>query len=155
MTSFEPLFRNSHWQTVAGHFWPRPRVSAPVERRLYRTDPETEVLVESQRPAGPPAGEIVMVHGLEGSGEAGYMRSLSAAAVRAGFAAHRFHMRTCGGTERLCRTLYHAGLTSDLLAVLREFRERRARPRVPGGVFPGRQRGPEAGRGIGRGGAAP
>ncbi len=123
MTSFEPLFRNSHWQTVAGHFWPRPRVSAPVERRLYRTDPETEVLVESQRPAGPPAGEIVLIHGLEGSGEAGYMRSLSAAAVRAGFAAHRFHMRTCGGTARLCRTLYHAGLTSDLLAVLREFRE--------------------------------
>jgi predicted alpha/beta-fold hydrolase len=31
-------------------------------------------------------------------------------------------MRTCGGTEHLCQTLYHAGLTSDLLAVLREFR---------------------------------
>jgi predicted alpha/beta-fold hydrolase len=64
-----------------------------------------------------------MVHGLEGSGEAGYIRSLSVAALRAGFAAHRFHMRTCGGTEHLCRTLYHAGLTSDLLAVLREFRK--------------------------------
>ena len=32
-------------------------------------------------------------------------------------------MRTCGGTQRLCRTLYHAGLTGDLLSVLREFRE--------------------------------
>ncbi len=31
-------------------------------------------------------------------------------------------MRTCGGTEHLCQTLYHAGLTSDLLAVLRESR---------------------------------
>lgn len=123
MTPFQPLFRNSHWQTVAGHFWPRPRISAPVERRLYRTDSETQVLVESQRPAGPAAGEVVLIHGLEGSGEAGYMRGLSAAAVRAGFAAHRFHMRTCGGTARLCRTLYHAGLTSDLLAVLRVFRE--------------------------------
>jgi predicted alpha/beta-fold hydrolase len=29
-----------------------------------------------------------MVHGLEGSGEAGYMQSLSAAALRAGFAGH-------------------------------------------------------------------
>ena len=65
-----------------------------------------------------------MVHGLEGSGSAGYIRSLSAAALRAGFAAHRFHMRTCGGTEHLCQTLYHAGLTSDLLAVLRELQER-------------------------------
>ena len=123
MTSFQPLFRNSHLQTVAGHFWPRPRASAPVERRLYRTEPETQVLVESQRPARPAAGEIVLIHGLEGSGEAGYMRGLSAAAVRAGFAAHCFHMRTCGGTERLCPTLYHAGLTSDLLAVLRVFQE--------------------------------
>jgi hypothetical protein len=121
MTPFQPLFRNSHVQTVAGHYWPRPRLAAPVERRLYRTDPDTQVLVESQRPAGPAAGDLVLIHGLEGSGEAGYMRGLSAAAVRAGFAAHRFHMRTCGGTARLSRTLYHAGLTSDLLAVLRVF----------------------------------
>jgi predicted alpha/beta-fold hydrolase len=81
------------------------------------------VLVESQRPAGEALGEIVMVHGLEGSGKAGYMRSLATAALRAGFAAHRFHMRTCGGTGHLCNTLYHAGLTSDLLAFLRELGE--------------------------------
>ena len=67
------------------------------------------------------------MHGLEGASDACYMVSLAAAAVNAGFAAHRFNMRTCGGTERLCHTLYHAGLTSDLLAVLRELRET-ARP---------------------------
>lgn len=48
------------------------------------------------------------------------MRSLAAAALSAGFAAHRFNLRTCGGTEHLCQTLYHAGLTSDLHAFLRE-----------------------------------
>jgi uncharacterized protein len=53
---------------------------------------------------------------------------LSAMALRAGFAAHRFHMRTCGGTEHLCDTLYHAGLTSDLLAVLREFQREGREP---------------------------
>jgi len=47
------------------------------------------------------------------------MRSLAQAALEAGFAAHRFHMRTCGGTAHLCPTLYHAGLTSDLLAFLK------------------------------------
>ncbi|MGA2267685.1 MAG: alpha/beta fold hydrolase [Bryobacteraceae bacterium] len=124
MVPFDPLFRNPHWQTVAGHLWKRDgaEVRFPLQRRLFQTEPDVRVLVESQRPEGRAAGEIVMVHGLEGSGEAGYMRSLSAAALRAGFAAHRFHMRTCGGTERLCRTLYHAGLTSDLEAVLRQFR---------------------------------
>ncbi|MBS1856345.1 MAG: alpha/beta fold hydrolase [Acidobacteria bacterium] len=130
MDSFRPLFRNPHLQTIAAHFWRRPDVSAefPVERRFFRTEPGVQVLVISQRPRGTARGEIVMVHGLEGSGEAGYIRSLAACALRAGFAAHRFHMRTCGGTEHLCRTLYHAGLTADLLAVLREFRREGREP---------------------------
>jgi len=126
---FEPLFRNPHFQTVAAHYWPRPAdAQYPVERRLFRTEPDVEVLVESQRPPDRAAGEIVLVHGLEGSGAAGYVRSLSYAAVHAGFAAHRFNMRTCGGTEGLCRTLYHAGLTSDLAAVLRQLRAEGAAP---------------------------
>jgi predicted alpha/beta-fold hydrolase len=122
MTNFEPLLHNPHLQTIAANFWRRPDAGAqfPIERRLVPTEPGVKVLVESQRPAGEPRGEIVMVHGLEGSGKAGYMRSLAVAALRAGFAAHRFHMRTCGGTGHLCNTLYHAGLTSDLLAFLRE-----------------------------------
>ena len=125
LVPFEPLFLNPHLQTIAGHYWRRPRdtVRFPMQRRLYRTEPDVQVLVQSQYPEGEAAGEIVLVHGLEGSGEAGYMQSLSSAALRSGFAAHRFHMRTCGGTERLCQTLYHAGLTSDLLAVLGEFRK--------------------------------
>ena len=122
MRPFRPLFTSPHLQTIASHFWPRNGEERrfPVETRRYRPEPEVEVLVHSQFPDGPARGAIVAVHGLEGSAEAGYMRSLAGAAVRRGFAAHRFNMRTCGGTEHLCRTLYHAGLTSDLLAVLNE-----------------------------------
>lgn len=118
---FEPLFRDPHLETIAAHFWPRPDpdIVSPPERRFVRTEPDVEVLVESQRPAQT-HGHVVLVHGLEGSGKAGYMRSLSAAALTVGFAAHRFHMRSCGGTESRCNTLYHAGLTSDLLAFLRQ-----------------------------------
>jgi predicted alpha/beta-fold hydrolase len=135
MAPFKPLFRSPHLQTIAAHFWHRPAASAEfqLERRLYRTEADTQVLVCSQRPHGTARGELFMVHGLEGSGEAGYIRSLSAAALRAGFAAHRFHMRTCGGTERLCNTLYHAGLTSDLVNVLREFRSQGRAPAVLAG----------------------
>jgi predicted alpha/beta-fold hydrolase len=130
MVPFDPLLRSPHLQTIAGHLWKRPDAAAefPIERRLYRTEPDVQVLVCSQRPRGEARGELFMVHGLEGSGEAGYIRSLSTAALRAGFAAHRFHMRTCGGTEDLCQTLYHAGLTSDLLSVLRAFREAGSAP---------------------------
>src|SRR5947209_10461378 len=95
---FRPLFRNPHLQTIAAHLWPRPKTTAPIERRYLQTEPGTQVLIESQQPAGTPKGQLVMVHGLEGSGEAGYMQSLAAAALDAGYSAHRFHMRTCGGT---------------------------------------------------------
>ena len=130
MPSFDPLFRNPHLQTILGHYWKRPSPDPRIatERRLFQTEPKVQVLVESERPLGECRGEIVMVHGLEGSGEAGYMRSLSIAALQAGFAAHRFHMRTCGGTEHLCSTLYHAGQTSDLAAVLRALRQEERSP---------------------------
>jgi predicted alpha/beta-fold hydrolase len=123
MPPFHPLLKSSHFQTIAGHLWSRrlDTVRFPVESRLVETEPGVQVLVESQAPAGPPRGHIVLVHGLEGSGAAGYMLSLSQAALDAGYAPHRFHMRTCGGTEHLCQTLYHAGLTSDLRAVLEDF----------------------------------
>src|ERR1051326_549287 len=97
---FDPLFRNPHLQTIAGHYWRRPDARCPKESRFYRTEPDVQDLVQSQRPEGKIAGEILMVHGLEGSGQAGYIRSLSATSLRAGFAVHRFHMRTCGGTEQ-------------------------------------------------------
>ena len=122
MIPFRPLFRNPHFQTIAAHFWPRDgqETRFPIDARLYHTEPGVQVLVQSQRPQTETAGEIVMVHGLEGSGEAGYVRGLCGLGLRAGFGVHRFHMRTCGGTEHLCGTLYHAGLTSDLLSVLRQ-----------------------------------
>jgi predicted alpha/beta-fold hydrolase len=122
MTAFHPLFHNPHLQTIASHFWRRPRTPHRRERRVIETEPGVCVLVESQRPEVA-SGEIVMVHGLEGSGEAGYIESLAATALRSGYAAHRFHMRTCGGTAHLSPTLYHAGLTGDLAAVLRVFRQ--------------------------------
>ncbi len=54
MVPFDPLFRNPHWQAVAGHFWKRDGGEArfPIERRLFQTEPDVQVLVESQRPGG-------------------------------------------------------------------------------------------------------
>lgn len=94
----------------------------------FQAEPDVAVLVQTQKPAGHLRGAIVVVHGLEGSGEAGYVRTLSHAALEAGFAVHRFHMRTCGGTQHLCTTLYHAGLTSDLLAYLKRLRGSESHP---------------------------
>jgi predicted alpha/beta-fold hydrolase len=125
---FIPLVRNPHLLTILGNFWPREFDFSrwPMRSSYLRTEPDTEVLVETQRPDGARA-EVVFVHGLEGSGQAGYIVSLAYACLSAGFVTHRFHMRTCGGTENRTKTLYHAGLTSDL----RTFLETREGPRLP------------------------
>lgn len=124
MRPFEPLFPNPHALTILGNFWPRgfDFSKFPMTQRLVRSDEDTQVLVQTQAPAGEAIGEVVLLHGLEGGGDAGYIRSMAWHALEAGFVAHRFHMRTCGGTESLCKTLYHAGLTSDLAAFLRQLR---------------------------------
>ncbi len=126
MRPFRPFFKNPHLATIAGNFWKRPDVEArwPVEAVLYRTEPGVQVLVHAQRPDGPARGEIIFVHGLEGSSAAGYARSMAYAALEAGFATHRFNMRSCGGTEHLALSNYHSGQTSDVGFVLRTLRAR-------------------------------
>ena len=121
MREFIPIVKNPHALTILGNFWPRELDFSPYPstRKLYRTEQDVEVLVDSQSPKNPVA-ELVMVHGLEGAGEAGYIRTLAHHALTHNFKTHRFHMRTCGGTEHLCTTLYHGGLTSDLLAYLKQ-----------------------------------
>jgi uncharacterized protein len=124
---FVPLFRNPHLATIAGNYWTREldEERFPVTAQLYETEPGVQVLVHSQRPAGETLAEMILVHGLEGSSDAGYARSLAQAALRAGYAVHRFNMRSCAGTEHLSgKSLYHSGQTSDLLAVLRAIKAR-------------------------------
>ena len=118
--------------TVAASFWPR-RLDVhryPVEAKLYQTEPEIGVLVlvQSQRPVSPAGHEVVLVHGLEGSGDSGYMRSMAQTCLAARMAVHRLNLRGCGGTEHVAPTLYHAGLTTDLFALLGELDRQRRTP---------------------------
>jgi predicted alpha/beta-fold hydrolase len=116
--------------TLAGNFWRRPESEKqwPVETVVYETEPGVRVLIHSQRPAENPTGELILVHGLEGSSASGYARSMVHAALERGWVTHRFNMRGCGGADQLAVTGYHAGQTSDLLAFLRERRRASSLP---------------------------
>jgi len=120
MRAYDPLFRNPHICTICANFWPRKYDFSryPVDSRLIQTDPDTRVLVQTQHPHSKPMGHVVLLHGLEGGGDAGYIVSMAWDSLQAGFITHRFHMRTCGNTQAHCKTLYHGGLTSDLRTFL-------------------------------------
>ncbi len=83
------------------------------------------------QPTTPAIGQLVLLHGLEGSADAGYIASLAQEALTRGFQVCRLNMRTCGGTEELCETMYHSGLTDDLLFVIRELRRQCVVPVFP------------------------
>jgi uncharacterized protein len=121
---FDPLFRNAHLATIST-VGIRPfldEAGMPPHDRLFPTESGVKVRVVSQQPLCELRGHLVLVHGLEGSSDGSYMRSLAQRALETGFSAHRMNMRNCSGTEAYCPALYHAGLTIDILTYLHYLR---------------------------------
>src|SRR6202790_1542276 len=128
MVMFEPhpLLRNPHAQTIAYALWMRrfPHLPQSVARD-FETEPGTRIRGECHWQAAPrERPTLVLVHGLEGSSESGYMLGLAERAFVAGWNAVRLNQRNCGGTESLTPTLYNSGLSGDYSAVLAELIER-------------------------------
>jgi len=126
---FDPLFRNGHLATLVGNFWSRPISESrwPVRDTHYEPEPGVQVLVREQTPEQARA-DLILVHGLEGTSESGYMRSMAHAALSAGFATHRYNMRGCGGSPWSLKANYHSGQTEDLLFIAKHLRRTNLRP---------------------------
>ena len=118
-----PLLRNAHVMTVVSRYWPRRGLLAGIstEARLFTVAPDSKVLGwchwQTDRRRHP---TLILLHGLEGCGQAHYMRGLARKAWHAGCNVVRLNQRSCGGTEHLTPTLYNGGLTGDVGAVLKE-----------------------------------
>ena len=127
---FNPLFQNAHLATIAGNFWRRDLDvdRFPLHPVRYQIDENTAVLSLEHQPEIPARAQLVSLHGLEGSANAGYIQSLAQAALTGGIGVHRLNLRTCGGTEDLCQTMYHSGLTQDTFVVLQRIKERFEQP---------------------------
>jgi predicted alpha/beta-fold hydrolase len=134
MKDFQPhrAFRNAHLMTIAAAFWRRrfPRLPAGVSR-LFEVEPGTQVRGECHWQERPEEhSTLVLLHGLEGSSESGYILGTAEKAAAAGFNVVRLNQRNCGGTEKLTATLYHSGLSGDIRAVVRELIERDRLPEI-------------------------
>jgi predicted alpha/beta-fold hydrolase len=107
-----------------------PRLPASVTR-FFDVAPATRVMAQCHWQTDPASRSTILVlHGLEGSSEAHYMRGIADKAWARGFNVVRLNQRNCGGTEHLSRSLYHSGLTADPLCVMRELIEKDRLPRI-------------------------
>ena len=127
---YYPLIRHGDVQTIVARYWPRsldPR-RYPTQSRFFTTDADTTVLAKvNELDSGLAADQrptVIALHGLTACDQAPYMVTSAQAALSAGFDSIRLNMRNCGGTEHLCKTLYHSGLTHDLRRVVDEFAPR-------------------------------
>lgn len=134
MKDFVPisLLGNPHLMTLAARLWRRKFPRLPTSAtRLFQVEPGTQVRGEchwqESRRLHP---TIVLLHGLEGSSESGYILGAAEKAWAAGFNVVRLNQRNCGGTENLTATLYHSGLSGDIRAVVLELIERDGLPEV-------------------------
>ncbi len=112
---------------LSGHYW----TVAPVVRALLRppaAPPGEPFGIDVVDPTvgrvrltgvlhapGAATTLLVALHGLGGSIESSYLKRFASAAVGRGYACLRFDLRGAGGDSA---DFYHAGLTSDLAAVL-------------------------------------
>ena len=72
---------------------------------------------------------VLVLHGLEGSSQAGYMRGTLAAAAERGYAAVALNFRGCSGELNRLPRFYHSGDTGDVArAVAKLVAERPGRP---------------------------
>lgn len=111
-------FRGAHGQTIGSYLLTR-RIALPAaEERLIEVEPGTPVLCQCHwQEDRQNTLTVIVVHGLEGSSESGYMQGIAAKGLAAGMNVVRMNQRNCGGTEHLSPSLYHSGRSSDVAAV--------------------------------------
>jgi predicted alpha/beta-fold hydrolase len=117
---FRPAWwlRGPHAQTVfapLARAWPRP----PTERERWEL-PDGD-FVDLDRLSGPArAPALLVLHGLEGSSRAPYVRGMLEQARLRGWRGYALNFRSCSGEPNRLLRSYHSGETGDLdLAVRR------------------------------------
>jgi uncharacterized protein len=104
--------------------WGNPRYFPqlpPPTVRYFDVADQTRVLAHCHwqpRPWEHPA--LLLLHGLNASSDAHYMKGIATKAFARGMNVIRLNQRNCGNTERLSIGLFHSGLTHDAKFVIDE-----------------------------------
>jgi predicted alpha/beta-fold hydrolase len=117
-----PALLSGHSMTLFGWGNPRyfPRLPPPTIR-YFDVDHDARVLAHCHwQPRRWEHTSLLVLHGLNGSSDAHYMRGVAAKAFARGMNVVRLNQRNCGNTEHLSAGLFHSGLTADVRRVVEE-----------------------------------
>jgi len=104
-----------HLMTIFAGLARGPAGPTPRRERWELADGD---FVDVDRHGSPDAPTVVVLHGLEGSSRATYVRRLVAAAAAEGLASIAVNFRGCSGSPNRLPRLYHSGETGDLAEVV-------------------------------------
>ena len=111
-----PWLRQGHLQTVLRAVLPPPTLEPGHDETLPL--PDGDVLELCWHAPSATAPLAILCHGLEGSADSSYMRSISLTLVKAGWQALTWSYRGCGRQPNRLPRSYHSGATDDLAAVV-------------------------------------
>jgi len=126
-STFKPLpfLGNRHLQTLLAHAWQGPKTKLPALIRQVPVEDGDRLAVHDSVPRRwqSEAGMVLLVHGLGGCHQSGYMLRLGAALWRRGWRVLRMDLRGVGAGEKLAQRTYHGGCSDDVRAVASFFRQ--------------------------------
>jgi hypothetical protein len=117
-----PALASGHRMTLYGWGNPRyfPRLPPPAVR-YFDVARDARVLAHCHWQVEPwTHPTILLLHGLNASSDAHYMRGVATKAFTRGMNVVRLNQRNCGNTEHLSAGLFHSGLTHDAKFVIDE-----------------------------------
>lgn len=121
---FEPAWwcSSAHAQTIFARFF-RPTPELDLDRKRLET-PDGDFLDLDFLRGDKNSPVIVILHGLEGSSQASYVRSVLGEIRKKGWRGVAMNFRSCSGEPNRLKYAYHSGQTEDLDFVLRTLIEK-------------------------------
>lgn len=118
ITDYRPLrwLRNGHSNTMASFLY-RQQIDKPFYQRTRIDTPDGDFLDLDFAKVGS-HNLVVVLHGLEGSAESGYVKSIVRAIQHKGWDAVAVNMRGCSGEPNKTYGSYHSGKSDDLETVI-------------------------------------
>lgn len=119
---FQPhaLLPGGHAQTLAGAYLLGHRHRYRAQRRGVTLADGDQIVLHDDCPSGWVRGDrsALLIHGLAGCHESGYMHRIAAKLNARGVRAFRMDLRGCGAGAGLARLPYHSGRSEDAAAAL-------------------------------------